>query len=239
MRGKLNPSATFFPLMLAGFLAAMTYWLYLASLPPASTKDGKSRHDPDYMVENFVIRRFDEEGGLQSTLRAEIMRHYPDDDSTVVLAPDLTYHRIPTTYVTSREANLDSGAKHVELIDNVRVRRASLDGKPDSVLTTTQLDVYPDDEIATTTRPVTITQGLTNINGSGLQANNKTGISVLEGPVHGIFHRDGGAPRVAKPSTTTIATPKPAPVSKPVVKSKPVPKPQPAPKTKPKTQPKP
>jgi lipopolysaccharide export system protein LptC len=225
--------------MLAGFLAAMTYWLYLASIPPANSRDGKSRHDPDYMVEKFEVRRFDQEGTLQSTLRAGIMRHYPDDDSTIVLAPDLTYHRLPPTYIIAREAKLDSGAKHVALIDDVRMIRGGPDGKLNSVLTTTQLDVYPDDEIATTTRPVTITQGLTNINGSGLQANNKTGISVLEGPVHGIFHRDGGAPRVAKPSTTTIATPKPAPVSKPVVKSKPVPKPQPAPKTKPKTQPKP
>jgi outer membrane biosynthesis protein TonB len=95
---------------------------------------------------------------------------------------------------------------------------------------------------------VTITQGLTNVNGSGLQANNKTGISVLEGPVQGIFFRNGGAPRVATPSTMTITaplpTPKPAPELKPAAKlksvSKPVPKPKPAPKTKKsKPQPKP
>ncbi len=239
MKGRLNPSATLFPLMLAGFLAAMTYWLYLASLPPANSRDGKSRHDPDYIVENFEVRRFDQVGTLQSTLRAGIMRHYPDDDSTIVLAPDLTYHRVPPTHITAREASLDSGAKHVQLIDNVRVIRGGLDGKLNSVLTTTQLDVYPDDEIATTTQPVTITQGLTNINGSGLQANNKSGISVLEGPVYGIFHRNGGVSRVATLSTTTIAAPKPVLVPKPVAKSKPVQKQKPAPKTKPKPQPKP
>lgn len=187
---KFNPASTLFPLMLAGFLAAMTFWLELASQPPPGSRDGKSRHDPDYFIENFVLRRFNPEGGLQYTLRAELMRHYPDDDSTVLLAPDLTYHREPPTYVTAREARVDSRGTHVNLLDNVRVTRTGMGDKPDSVLTTTQLDVYPDDEVASTEQPVTITQGENNINGIGLKANNKTGLSELDGPVHGIFHRN-------------------------------------------------
>ncbi len=238
MHSRFGPAATLFPLILIGSLAGVSYWLDFASRAPTGPNDGKTRHDPDYIVENFELRRFDPEGARQHTLRAPLMRHYPDDDTTVVLSPELTYHRAPTTQVSAREARVDSQAKHVELIDDVRVTRRGVAGKPDSVLTTSHLDAYPDDEIATTKEPVLITQGLTNVTGSGLEANNKTQIYVLEGPVHGIFHRDNVV--VAQ----TSAAPVPAvntspPAPKPSTIAKPKPKKKPRASTTPKVKPKP
>jgi hypothetical protein len=80
------------------------------------------------------------------------------------------------------------------------------------VLTTAKLDAYPDDEIATSDRPVTITQGQSVVNGSGLKANNKTSMYVLEGPVHGIFHRREGqaTPIQAKPQAASAPAAAPA-----------------------------
>lgn len=244
MPTRANPAATLFPLLLAGLLAGMSYWLELATRPQANGNDGKSRHDPDYIVEKFEVRRFDPQGALQHTVVADLMRHYPDDDSTVVIAPHLTYHRIPPTFVSAREAHIDSEGKHVELIDDVRVTRAGIEGKPDTVLTTTRLDAYPDDEIATTNVPVTITQGQTNINGSAMNANNKTAIYVLEGPVRGIFFRDGGSPAKVLPATEPQATEAPMPVPVVVQKlaTRPAAKPKaatPKPKAKPKSKSKP
>lgn len=240
MQGRFGPAATLFPLILIGSLAGMSYWLDLASRAPTGRNDGKTRHDPDYIVENFELRRFDPEGARQHTLRAPLMRHYPDDDSTVVLSPELTYHRAPTTQVSAREARIDSQAKHVELIDDVRVTRRGVAGKPDSVLTTSHLDAYPDDEIATSNVPVLITQGLTNVSGSSMEANNKTQIYVLEGPVHGIFHRNKAAvvaQTTAVPVPTVNASqpaPKPATATQPKPKKKPQASRQPKVKPKPK-----
>lgn len=238
MHSRFGPAATLFPLILIGSLAGVSYWLDLASRPPTGPNDGKTRHDPDYIVENFELRRFDPEGARQHTLRAPLMRHYPDDDTTVVLSPELTYHRVPITQVSAREARVDNQARHVELIDDVRVTRRGVAGKPDSVLTTSHLHVYPDDEIATTKEPVLITQGLTNVTGSGLEANNKTQIYVLEGSVHGIFHRNNVV--VAR----TSATPVPAvnaspPAPKPATATKPKPKKKPQASRQPKVKPKP
>jgi lipopolysaccharide export system protein LptC len=227
MHSRFGPAATLFPLILIGSLAGVSYWLDFASRAPTGRNDGKTRHDPDYIVENFELRRFDPEGARQHTLRAPLMRHYPDDDSTVVLSPELTYHRAPTTQVSAREAKVDSQAKHVELIDDVRVTRRGVAGKPDSVLTTSHLDAYPDEEIATSNMPVTITQGPTNVTGSSMKANNKTQIYVLEGPVHGIFHRNKStvvAQTTALPVPTVNASPpvpKPATITQPKPKKKP------------------
>ncbi len=241
MPTRANPAATLFPLLLAGLLAGMSYWLELATRPQTAGSDGRSRHDPDYIVEKFEVRRFDPEGALQHTLVADLMRHYPDDDSTVILAPRITYHQKLPTFVSAREARLDSKGKHVELIDDVRLIRTGAAGKSDTVLTTTRLDAYPDDEIAKTNEPVTITLGQSNVNGSGMNVNNKSSIYVLEGPVRGVFFRDGGSPakspEVAAPQPTPkpTAIPKTTPKATPKAKTQSKPKPKPKPKSKPKS----
>lgn len=246
MLSRFNPATTLFPLMLVGLLAGLSYWLDLTSRPQETSIDGKSRHDPDYIIERFEVRRFDPQGMLQHTLHADSMRHYPDDDSTVVQAPHLTYHRVPPTLVSAREAQVDSKGKHVQLIGNVVVTRAAQNGKPATVLTTERLDAFPDEETAKTDVPVTITQGRSHVAGSGLAVNNATAFYTLDGPVRGTFHRnaigDGGGsgaatlltppPRIDPVVTKTV---KPAVKTKPKPTSRPKPKPQPKPKSKPKS----
>jgi lipopolysaccharide export system protein LptC len=223
---RANPAATLFPLLLAGLLAGMSFWLEMASRAPATVSDGKSRHDPDYIITQLELRRFDLQGKLQHTVIAEQLRHYPDDDSTVVLTPRITYHRDPPTFINAREAQISSKGEHVTLIDDVRVARSGVGNKPDTVLTTTRLDAWPDDEIAKSNVPVTITQGQTNVHGSGLSADNKASLYILEGPVQGVFFRAAKAQPVTATSTTN------KPVAKPASKPKPEAKPKAKPKTK-------
>lgn len=189
MRARAHAAANLFPLLLAALLAGMTYWLDLASRPQAGESDGRSRHDPDFVIENFELRRFDPEGMLQHTLRAREMRHYPDDDSSVILAPDLTYHRDPPTHVVARTALMTGEGKHVELVDDVRITRGATGGKPATVLSTGRLDVWPDAEIASTRTAVTLVQGRNKIVGSGMDARHQSATYILAGPVRGIFDR--------------------------------------------------
>jgi lipopolysaccharide export system protein LptC len=185
-----SSGAALFPIALMALLAGATFWLDRASQPEDDGRDGKHRHDPDYIVDHFSVRRFDPEGVLQHSLFAQKMLHYPDDDSTEVFAPQLTYHHIPPAHVSSIKAWLDSGGKHVKLEGDVHVLRDSIDGRPPTEITTSVLYAVPDDEYAHTDAPVTITQGQTVIHGIGAETNNKTQISVLYGPVRGIIYQN-------------------------------------------------
>lgn len=164
-------------------LAGLTLWLERTSQPDAVSQRA-ARHDPDYVIDNFTARRFDAEGKLYQTLEARQMRHYPDDDSTEADLPRMVYHTEQKTFLNSDTAWIDSGAKTIVLKENVRVTRENAKGPPTQI-TTSILTVLPDDEIARTQAPVTITQGQTVINGKGLEVNNKTQVSVLGGRVHG------------------------------------------------------
>lgn len=184
--------AALFPLLLAALLAGLTFWLEAATRPQGGGKDGKLRHDPDYLVEDFAVRRFDPEGRLQHTLRAAEMRHYPDDDSTHVTAPALIYHATPPTRLEARTALLDNQGRTVTLLGEVRVTRAGAAGTAETVLTTAQLDVFPDDEVAISRAPAILTQGASHVSGEVLHANQKSALYVLEGSVRGVFHHHRG-----------------------------------------------
>ena len=176
-----------FPIALMALLAAATFWLDRATQVEEG-RDGKKRHDPDYIVDNFYVRRFDVDGALQHSLRAQKMLHYPDDDSTEVIAPNLTYHSTPPRFVSARTAWLDKDGKHARLDGNVRVIGEGEGERPRTEIATSVLYVQPEDEFAHTDAPVTISQGLTTISGTGMETSNKTRVSVLFGRVKGTIY---------------------------------------------------
>lgn len=205
MTARVNPVASLFPLLILGLLAGLSYWLELASRAPVTAATGHTRHDPDTLVYGFEIRRFDAEGRLQHTLRAAEMRHYPDDDSTEVIAPRLVYHRNPPTEIEAARALVSGRGERVSLRDDVRVRRGATGDRPATELTTAALDVWPEDEIARSDAPVTITQGASRIQGAGgLEADHKNQRYVLAGPVSGVFVRP---PRAAASPSPLVRVP--------------------------------
>lgn len=83
---RVNERATsLLPLGMLVVLAALTFWL--SRLIDEGKPRTPERHDPDYIVERFELRRFDQNGRLQHTLTGARLTHYPDDDSTVAEAP--------------------------------------------------------------------------------------------------------------------------------------------------------
>lgn len=180
-------SASLFPLAMLVLLAALTFWLN--RVIEGDKPRGPQRHDPDYWVENFVVRRFDLDGKLQHTLVARKLLHYPDDDTTIVTSPQLTYHQGAPAEISARMAYVGTDGKEIDLVDDVRVVRQGATGDgPPTVLETRALKIFPDAEKGHTGAPVVITQGKSILRGSGLEFDNKTGVTVLRGRVTGTLH---------------------------------------------------
>lgn len=180
-------SASLVPLGMLVLLAALTFWL--SRVIEGDKPRAPQRHDPDYSVERFEVRRFDESGRLQHTITGQSLIHYPDDDSTIVTTPHVTYHQSAQTQVAARAAYIGADGKVVDLIDDVRITRhpASGDDAP-TVIETRTLRIFPDEERGYTRDPVTVTQGRSLVRGTGMETDNKTGISVLHGRVAGTLY---------------------------------------------------
>jgi lipopolysaccharide export system protein LptC len=189
---RLPGSSALFPLLVLAMLAAFTFWLERASRGESNGPNPNLRHDPDFWVDEFILRRYNLDGSIQHTLKAERMNHFPDDDSTEVTEPRVAYFRDgQATTLTARLAWLDKEGKHVRLEDEVRVVRNDPGSMTTTVIETSVLNVTPDDEYAQTDAPVEITQGRSVIRGAGgLEVNNKTRLAVLKGPVTGTIYND-------------------------------------------------
>ena len=182
-------ATSMFPLAMLLLLAAITFWL--SQVIQGHVPRGPLRHDPDYWAERFEVRRFDINGTLQHTLVAEKLVHYPDDDTTIVTEPHLTYHQLSPLEIFARTAYIGRDGKEVDLVDEVKViRHGATDDLPPTLLETRTLKVFPDEEKASTNDPVTLTRGTSVMRGTGLETDNSTGITIMHGRVTGTLHRN-------------------------------------------------
>ncbi len=149
-----------FPIVLLAILAVLTFWIDYAVQAPEARIDGSSRHDPDYILNNFTTTRTDENGELRYRLSALEMRHYPDDDTTELEKPQFERYEVdkPFTTIEGNKGFVSTDAETVEFIDDVKVVRQAFNGKGEMVVLTDRLEVMPNEEMAKTDRPVVISQ---------------------------------------------------------------------------------
>ncbi len=193
-RGRLM--TTLGPLVLAGALAAFTYWLDRFAHGPERDVVGPSRHDPDYIVDKLSAVRLGENGSARYSLDAVKMVHYPDDDATLLTSPKFTSYSSPKAplMVTANEGVVTSQGDHVYFQDNVRVTRAAYEGSSELVMRTTFLDVIPELHIARTDRAVTVSDDVNTVTAVGLEVNSETRVIKLLSNVRGSYD-PGKSPR--------------------------------------------
>ena len=188
-------SSQLFVIVLLALLAGLSFWLQRAVTPVEVVRDGKWRHDPDAIAENFLVRQFDEKGRVKYRLTAPYMMHFPDDDSSELKSPNLIHYRpnAPQLTLTGKNAKVTSKGKTVFLWDDVRAVRAATSARPELVARMPDLTVQPDDGTAFTQSPVEITEDKSWVKGVGMHLDNNTSTFELQSQVTGLSY-----PRRAK-----------------------------------------
>jgi lipopolysaccharide export system protein LptC len=153
-------SAIVYPIVLLSMLALLTAWINHMVQPPQPKLDGSSRHDPDYIMSNFVTSQTDINGGLRYKLAAAEMKHFPDDDTTDLQRPHYTQFAVnkPYTQVEALRGYISSNGDQVQLVDNVKITRQAFAGKGEMVIATEYLNILPNQDLVRTDSPVIITE---------------------------------------------------------------------------------
>jgi len=179
--------AQLFPLLLMLGLALATLWLErLVQLPPIPPKD-TLRHDPDFIVENFVLTQMNAQGHPDTSLAAPRMVHYPDDDTTELERPKYVRHTVdqPPVEITGDAGVVSQRGDLVQVSGNVVATRGAVDGRPPLVMRTTILEIEPETEIARTDAHVEITEGDRRLEGVGMIVQGKLRDFELKSRVRG------------------------------------------------------
>jgi len=153
-------SAIIFPLVLLLLLALLTFWINKSVQPSAPKLDGSSRHDPDYIMRNFETTQTDVNGELRYKLAAQEMKHFPDQDTTDLVKPRFTRFAKdkPYTKLEGDTGHVSSDGEQVDVLGNVLVLREAFGDKGVMTIETDVLKILPNEEYATTDRPVVIKQ---------------------------------------------------------------------------------
>jgi lipopolysaccharide export system protein LptC len=169
------------PLLVAALLALATYWLQFVVSNERPAGLGNDRGDPDAIVEHFHVDKFDANGRLAMNLDADELRHYPKDDSADLKQPRVRFLSIGRdSNWRSDKARITERGDHIQLIDNVRGVREATAGVPEQVLTTSEVNLQTDNEIAYINKPLILTQGTTRIEAASGEWNNLEGLLQLK-----------------------------------------------------------
>ena len=166
---------TWLPLGVLALLVGLTAWLDQLVQPGGPRADGKARHDPDLMVENFSARKLGQDGRVLYTLAAKKMVHYPDDNSSALdtLAFDAYEPRQPRVAITADRGRLESGTDRVWVEGNVLVRREAAEKIDPLELTTDRVLILPEAGVARTTSEVRLASPSGRAVAAGFQLDNR------------------------------------------------------------------
>jgi lipopolysaccharide export system protein LptC len=178
-----------FPLLLMLSLAALTFWLERTVREEEGAHPSLRRHDPDYIIDNLKYTRYNPQGAVESTLIAAKMLHYPDDETTDLVAPHLvqTKPNEPRVTVTAERGALSQDGEEVFLYDNVLLVRDGSADRSETRMRTSFLHLARGRSVASTDRDVEITEDQRVLTGRGMEYHNDSKELFLRERVRGRY----------------------------------------------------
>jgi lipopolysaccharide export system protein LptC len=185
---------SYLPLLLMALLALGTWWL-VKNTPTAESAapSAPPRHEPDYTMTNFVVRRFAPDGAMRAQIEGDTMRHYPDTDTL-----EIDNARIravgPNGQVTRAEARMalaNGDGSEVQLHGGAHVVRESLHGEEPVEFRGEFLQAFLDTERVRSHLPVTVTRGGTEVRADAMDYDNLERLVQLRGRVTATFPAAG------------------------------------------------
>ena len=131
--------------------------------------------ESDYYLENFVTQKYGADGALEYEVSGNTLLHYPEDNRSEIIKPDITLHRPPFTWkVVSEKGLLIENPESFTLQGDVRVERTAQNQAPVQILTK-DLSIDTQGNLLSTTSKVTIDAQTWQLEANGLQSSIDSG----------------------------------------------------------------
>lgn len=178
--------SAYLPLLLMAMLALGTWWLVSNTpLSDAPQVAAPLKHEPDYQMSNFTVRRFGPDGGMRAQIEGDLMRHYPDTDTLEIdnvrvraIAPD---GRV--TRANARTALSNSDGSEIQLQGGAHVVREGLTGEDPIEFRGEFLHAFLNTERVRSHLPVTVTRGGMEVHADAMDYDNLERVVQLKGHV--------------------------------------------------------
>ncbi|HEX6363232.1 MAG TPA: LPS export ABC transporter periplasmic protein LptC [Albitalea sp.] len=186
----LEQLSSYLPLLLMALLALGTWWLVkntptdVAPRPPAPP-----RHEPDYTMTQFVVRRFAPDGSMRAQIEGDTLRHYPDTDTVEI--DNVRIRAVsPDGRVTRAEARMaiaNADGSEVQLTGGAHVVREGGEGSETMEFRGDFLHAFLDTEQVRSHLPVTVTRGGAEVRADAMDYSHLDRVVQLKGRVTASF----------------------------------------------------
>lgn len=199
--------SAYLPLLVMALMALGSWWLVkntpLADSPRAAVAP---RHEADYTMREFSVRRFTPEGPLRAQIEGDVLRHFPDNDTLEVERPSVRAYSADggITLASARRALSNADATEVQLLGEALVIRGPTATDEGLTFRGEFLHAFLKTEQLRSHLPVTMTRGGTFIRADAFSYDNLDRTVAMTGRVRATFAAAGAMPspaRAAKPST--------------------------------------
>jgi lipopolysaccharide export system protein LptC len=180
--GNTRGLAVLVPLTILLLLVMLTTWLNRTIELSQPAPPRAITHDPDYKANNFTVIRLSDTGEMRYSLTAKELVHYPDDDTTHLVQPQVKQLQPgkPDTRARADRGLSTAQGEEIRLYDNVEIFRAG-DKKPgakdseaqDLRITSSYMRLHPDEDTADTPAQVVIENGASTLIGTGGDFDNR------------------------------------------------------------------
>jgi lipopolysaccharide export system protein LptC len=158
-------------------LGLFTFYLAQVAAPGEGRATAEPPPDrPDYFVERMSLLTMNEAGEPSYRLEASQLQHFPADDVAEFEAPVMVSldPSTPRLTLTANRGRLIQGGEEARLSGNVVMTRAATGRSAPMKIETEYAQVFPDEDIVRTDRPVEVIQGGQTLTGVGMELNNRT-----------------------------------------------------------------
>jgi lipopolysaccharide export system protein LptC len=189
-RRFVDQISSYLPLLVMAMLALGTWWLVKNTpMPEAAKSVAAPRHEPDYVMTDFLVRRFAADGGMRAQIEGDVMRHYPDTDTLEIDNPRIRAIGVDgrVTLADARLAVANGDGSEVQLRGGAHVVREGLDGGEPVVFRGELLHAFLDTERVRSHLPVTVTRGDTEVHADNMDYDNADRVVQVTGRVTATF----------------------------------------------------
>lgn len=178
----------YLPLLVMLLLALGSWWL-VRSMPDLWTppKEKVVRKDPDYHLQQFVVRVFDAQGRLVREVMGEDSHHYPDTDELHI--EKVTYQARNEAgqrlTAVARKGIATGDGERVTLLGDARAVREGTAQLPRIELRGDKITAMIKAQKLLSEEPVKITRGADSFSANAMDFNLETGQYQLSGRVRG------------------------------------------------------
>ena len=178
----MNLLSTAFAFIFIAIVALASFWLKEEVINEYKNFTLSKNNGTSFFLKDFDSTKTDDDGNLQSSLQADYMKHFKEEDKTSLFKPLYTKYKNKNKHSTiySDVGEISDKGEEIILKENAILIRFPTKTKKTLKLYTHELNIYSELDIVTSQKAVKMIQEPNiEIDGVGMKYDNKDGILKL------------------------------------------------------------